>query len=216
MMPTPRSRRAFTLIELLVVISIVALLVSILLPALARAREAAVNTQCQAQFRQLGLIWHVYLENNQYFMPDNSWFKPKYHSSMSTLGYPDTIAFYFKPSHTGSSPLFVQCPERTPEDLLLSGYSNGATIGYNDSWWENGARRWDQVRHPSNILVLADSTTSRIFNSNYVGDYVLRRHGGMPSGVQNVTTGRKANLLMADWHVEPVAAPWSGSWITID
>lgn len=59
------KRDAFTLIELLVVISIIALLVAILLPALAAARETAMATQCQSRLRSFAMWTHYYAEDNE-------------------------------------------------------------------------------------------------------------------------------------------------------
>lgn len=56
-------RRAFTLIELLVVIAVIALLVSILLPALRGARESAKTTICLGNQRQLGLAYTLYAQD---------------------------------------------------------------------------------------------------------------------------------------------------------
>ncbi len=62
-------RKAFTLIELLVVISIIALLIAILLPALSSARKQAQFTQCLINTKQLGTATSAYLVDNKDQMP---------------------------------------------------------------------------------------------------------------------------------------------------
>ena len=64
------KRRAFTLIELLVVISIIALLIAILLPALSRAKSAATQTLCLSNTRGLATASHAYAADNRgFFLP---------------------------------------------------------------------------------------------------------------------------------------------------
>ena len=128
-MTRPRSTRrplGFTLIELLVVISIIAILLAILLPALGAAKESGRNTACMSNFKQWGIALEAYKAENKYMLP-----KPQHEVGGSAKDDPYEGMWY------NALPAMIDAPQYT--DV----YDGTSTRSYTNEniWWCPEARK---------------------------------------------------------------------------
>lgn len=90
--PTRRRRTAFTLVELLVVIAIIGVLVSLLLPAIQSAREAARRASCQSNFRQAALGMQNYASAKGHFPSGQNVWRGRFNCA-NPGGLPEHIGY---------------------------------------------------------------------------------------------------------------------------
>jgi prepilin-type N-terminal cleavage/methylation domain-containing protein/prepilin-type processing-associated H-X9-DG protein len=155
---SPLTPHAFTLVELLVVITIIGILISLLLPAVQAAREAARKMQCQNNFKQLALAVLNYESQWNAFPPSSCWAPGVDPSDVSQLSnfretwgilvlpFLEQQSLFDKfirtkpiPDVANLSALAVElsvmlCPSDSYNRRLFMGSRSSQTVALNDNW----------------------------------------------------------------------------------
>ena len=132
-----RCKRGFTLMELLVVISILALLMAILMPALNRVRALGKRVVCLSNVRQIGVANIAYIADNDYYPPalaNRGWYNPGSGATQDIVVPWMNLMEKYLPgragwkSPAGGSRKFLICPEAK---LFIGTWYANCSYGYN-------------------------------------------------------------------------------------
>lgn len=172
-------RKSFSLVELLVVVAVIAMLCSLLMPALSKAKETARSTQCLSNLRQMGTAMYLYAGDYNSFYATNLPGLPYWHSSFmgklilnnSIQGQLSVISYRsatLDPEVSTRKTTFYHCPSQP--NLTLADSLDGVSLGpFGDGgyYFAYGLAllhtdNLTKVKAPSQVLFLYDGT---IFSS---------------------------------------------------
>jgi prepilin-type N-terminal cleavage/methylation domain-containing protein/prepilin-type processing-associated H-X9-DG protein len=158
----PNPSRGFTLVELLVVIGIVGILIALLLPALARAREQGKAVKCAAQLRQLGQAIQSYANFNRGWIPSWSGWQVAGGGGAAPDspgdGWTEQLAQYM----SGPTTPVYNCPS-FPEDYRIN-YFIAARYSFRANRY---SMRMSEIRRASEFVLSGDCTQASLYPSAF-------------------------------------------------
>ena len=185
----------FTLIELLVVIAIIAILASMLLPALKEVRTRAASAKCLSNTKQVGFDLRMYTEMYNEYMPtsyDATWQPRTWYRHLQLYCVVDKSSYESKTGKVTKNSCYF-CPST---DFELGDANGHVGYGLNVHSFSGAPRKLSTIKNPSKRVVIADGTYTR-------GDgYQLTSSTSKYYHIQKRHAGNTYNALFADGHSE--------------